>query len=124
MKNKNNLIYWISTSLFSLMMLMSAGMYIFNNEVITKVFEGLGFPSFIIYPLAIAKILGLISILTRKVDLLKYLAYAGFFFNALLAFGAHIAVADGEAGGAVMAMILLITSFFFERKLSTNPQNI
>jgi len=48
-------IYWASTGLFTILMLFSAGMYIFNHGEIIKAFEVLGYPTYIIYPLATAK---------------------------------------------------------------------
>ena len=62
---RDRIIYYVLTGLFSLMMLMSAGMYIFNNDAIQEAFMKLGHPTYIIYPLAILKILGLIAIWTR-----------------------------------------------------------
>ena len=64
---KDKIIYWISTGLLSLMMAMSASMYIFNYETITATFQSLGYPSYLVYPLAIAKILGIAAILTKKI---------------------------------------------------------
>ena len=49
MNKRDKIIYWIATGLLSAMMLMSAGMYIFNNDTVTTVFTKLGFPTFIIY---------------------------------------------------------------------------
>ena len=50
------IIYWIATALLCLLMLASAGMYIFNHAEVAKIFISLGYPTYIIYPLAIAKI--------------------------------------------------------------------
>lgn len=110
-------VYWGSTGLLSAMMLMSAGMYFFNNETISATFTNLGFPTYIIYPLAIAKILGLVAIWTEKSKALKEWAYAGFFFDFLLAASAHIAANDGEFAGAFVAMVLLFTSYFAWKKM-------
>ena len=108
--------FWISTGLLSAMMLFSAGMYIFNSDAIFQAFENLGYPTYLMYPLATAKVLGVIAILTRKVDWLKEWAYAGFFFDFALAAAAHIHVGDGDAGGAFMAMVLLFVSYFTQKK--------
>lgn len=110
--------YWASTGLLSAMMLISAGMYFFNNEAVSQTFTNLGFPTYIIYPLAIAKILGLVAIWTNKSKALKEWAYAGFFFDFLLATSAHIAINDGEFAGALVAMVLLFTSYFTWKKLA------
>lgn len=114
---KIKLIYWISTGLLSALAAMSAGMYIFNNAEISKLFEGLGYPTYIIYPLAIAKILGVIAIWASKNKSLKEWAYAGFFFDFILAFSAHIMAKDGEFAGALIAMVLLLISYFSWKKL-------
>lgn len=110
--------YWISTGLMSLLMLFSAGMYIFNNAAVQEAFTSLGYPTYIIYPLAIAKILGLIAIWSNLSKPLKEWAYAGFFFDFVLAFLAHLMVNDGQFGAAIMALFLLFVSYFSWKKLS------
>ncbi|MBK3518137.1 DoxX family protein [Carboxylicivirga marina] len=116
MNKRDKIIYWIATGLLSAMMLMSASMYVFNNAAIQDAFTALGFPTYIIYPLALAKLLGLVAILSNKSKVLKEWAYAGFFFNFLLAASAHISISDGEQMGAIMALVLLILSYIFGRK--------
>lgn len=49
------IIYWISTGLLSLLLLMSAGMYVFDHNTVSEMFVSFGYPTYIIYPLAIAK---------------------------------------------------------------------
>jgi len=122
MKDKNTIIYWVATGLLSLMMLASGTMYFVKNANIVEIFGQLGFPTYIIYPLAIAKILGIVAILTKKSATLKEWAYAGFFFEFLLAFSAHINANDNEYLGAVIAMILLMTSYFFDKKVFPQAQ--
>lgn len=73
------IIFWIVTGLLCLMMLGSAGMYIVNHESVRMIFESLHYPAYIIYPLAIAKILGVIAIVSNYSRSLKEWAYAGFF---------------------------------------------
>jgi len=114
------IIFWIATGLLSAMMLMSAGMYFFNYEEIEKVFTGLGHPTHIIYPLAIAKILAVVAILTRKNTTLTEWAYAGLFFDFVLALMAHLNAGDGEFGGAAVALVLLFTSYFTGRKMAVD----
>jgi len=116
---RTRIIYYIVTGLLTVLMLLSAGMYIFNHEMVVDTFSKLGYPSYIIYPLAIAKILGLIAIWTKKSDTLKEWAYAGFFFDFILALAAHIHVNDGEFAPSIIAIILLIVSYSFEKKVST-----
>ena len=100
-----------------LLFLFSASMYLFNYPGIVKAYESLGFPAWLIYPSATAKILGVIAILSRKSKLLKEWAYAGFFFDVVLAATAHIMVADGAQGMAIAGIILVIVSRYFEDKV-------
>lgn len=111
-------IYWASTGLFTVMMLFSAGMYIFNHAEIVEAFGKLGYPAYIIYPLAIAKLLGLVAIWTKLSKTLTEWAYAGFFFNAVLAFSAHMMIGDGGFPPALLAIILILTSYSFYKKLN------
>ncbi len=111
------IIYWISTGFLTALMLMSAGMYFFNHGQVSETFLNLGYPAYIIYPLGTAKILGLLAIWTRKSIVLKEWAYAGFFFNTLLGFSAHIMAKDGEFAGALFAIVLVLTSYFTSRKV-------
>ena len=115
--NRDKIIYWASTGLLSLMMLGSAGMYLFNNAEVTELFLALGYPAYLVIPLAILKILGIIAILTRQSKMLKDLAYAGFMYDFLLAASAHINAGDGEYLPALVALVLLGASYFYDCKL-------
>ena len=114
---RDTIIYWVATGLFCLMMLMSAGMYFFNTANVADIFTKMGYPTYIIYPLGTAKILGVIAIISKISPQLKYLAYAGFFYDFILAFFAHLMISDGQQTGAVIAMVLLLVSYYYDRKL-------
>jgi len=114
---RNKIIYWVITGLLTAFMAMTAGMYFFNNEMVSESFTRLGYPTYIIYPLATAKILGLIAIWTKKSKTLKEWAYAGFFFDFVLALSAHIMVNDGEFAPALVAIVLLLASYTYDKKV-------
>ncbi len=111
------IVYWIVTGLLCLMMLGSAGMYIFNHAEVLTIFTSLGYPTYIVYPLAIAKILGVIAILTKKSKTLKELAYAGFFYDFLLAASAHYFAGVPSPLLAIVALVLLFISYILDRKI-------
>jgi len=111
------IIYWIVTGLFSAMILMGVGMYIFDHENVKVMFASMKYPTYLIYPLALAKTLGIIAILTKLSPTLKEWAYAGFFFELLLGVGAHIMVKDGGAAPASMVIVLLLISYYLDGKL-------
>lgn len=115
--NKYKLAFYISTGLLSLMMLGSAGMYFFNTPDVVEIFTRLGYPTYIIYPLAVAKILGIIAIWSNYSRILKEWAYAGFFFDFILALSGHLNAGDGEFGLAAAALALLAISYVSDKKV-------
>lgn len=113
MKTKR-IAHWIFTGLLSALLLMSAGMYLSQPEVIKGAFLVFGFPTWLVYPLAIAKILGVATILLKFNRTLAEWAYAGIFFNVLLAIGAHLGIGDNAgAGSALIALTLWSGSYIF-----------
>jgi hypothetical protein len=115
----NKIIYWISTTIFCGIFLFSAIMYFTKHEMVKGFFESLGYPVYIIYPLAVAKVLGIAAILIKNSRILKEWAYAGFFFDAALATAAHLHAKDGGQWLALTAMVMLIISRIFESKIFT-----
>ncbi len=106
------ILYWVSTGMLTLIMFFSVYNYLFNHQAIVDFFVNMGYPTYLIYPLAIAKILGLVAVWGNFSKWLKEWAYAGFFFNTVLAFFAHYMVSDGEHMGAVIAFIVVLISYF------------
>jgi hypothetical protein len=107
----------IVTALLSLMMIAASIMYLVNYEETAKIFSRLGYPAYLIYPLAIAKILGVAAIVTKKSKTLKEMAYAGFFYDFLLALAAHIYAGESFFFVPLAALLLLIVSYLTDRKL-------
>lgn len=115
MKNRNRIIYLAATGLLTANMLLSAGMYFFKHEMVVEMFSALSYPAYLIYPLGIVKILGLIAIWSNKSKTLKEWAYAGFVFDFLLAFSAHINAGDGGFAGAIVALVFVLISYYSYR---------
>ena len=98
-------------------MLMNAVVYAVQTEMVSDVFARLGYPTYLVYLLGTLKVLGVIAIVTRRSTLLKEWAYAGFFFNFVLAAAAHIVVDGGEAIPLLVAIVLLLVSRFYDPKV-------
>ena len=118
MKTKTKLIYNIVTGIFTAHMLMTVVMYIFAHDMVADMFTSLGVPVEIIYPLAAAKVLGLIAIWSNKSKLLKELAYLGFALDFIGAAATHISVGDGHEAAPIVALLVAIVSYVFYKKLS------
>ena len=116
--NRTKAIYWISTAILSLIMIFSASNYFLNHEMVKGLFESYNYPTYIIYPLAVVKILGVVAIISDKSRFLKEWAYAGFFFDMVLALAAHLVAADGGQLFALVGLSMLIISRIFWDRLS------
>jgi len=124
MKISNRIIYWVFTGLLSVLMLISVSRYLLDLETFRTNFETLGYNGRIVIPLAIAKILGIIAIVSNKIKFLKEWAYAGFLFNFLLALESHIALQDGHAFGPILALVFLSGSYIFYRKVGMSDHRV
>jgi len=62
MNKRDIIIYRVVSGLFTVHMLFTVGAYFFMYEMVSEMFEALGVTAAIIYPLAVAKILGLVAI--------------------------------------------------------------
>src|SRR5687768_5225447 len=111
------ILYWVVAIPFAGLMLFAAFNYVFKHDLIVDVFHRLGYPTYIIYPLAVAKILGVTAILTRRSAALKEWAYAGFFFNFVLALSAHISVGDNQFAPALICLVLLVILYILDKKI-------
>ena len=108
---KLKIAYWIFTIGMCGMFLFSAHMYFTNYEMVTGYFENyMKFPAWLVYPLATAKVLGVVAIVSGVSRMLKEWAYAGFFFDGVMAFSAHYMAEDGGGGMALFAIVTTIGS--------------
>ncbi len=119
----NKVLYFGSTGLFTALIGMGVVMYFAQHTMVAEMFESLGYPPYLIYPLAFAKTAGLITIWARRKSTLAGMAYAGFTFNLTLAVGAHIAAADGEFAAPLVALALLATSYFTGKRVALGEEN-
>lgn len=104
-------IYWVSTGLLCLFYASGAFFYLTQRPMIEQGFAWLGFPTYLINLLIVAKIAAPVAILTRAPVRLSDLAYAGVFYHLLLAISAHLNAGDGGFAPAVLGLVLLIVSF-------------
>ncbi|WGK65877.1 DoxX family protein [Croceiramulus getboli] len=112
----NRIIYWTATLLFCGLMLYSASFYLMDTPTVENLFEEYGYPGYLVLPLALAKIQGVLMLLLRKPAWLTEWAYAGFAFDIVLAFFVHFQ-ADEDTTTTLVALILLLISYFFGKSV-------
>lgn len=115
--NAPKIIYWIVTTLFSLTTLLAVSKYFTKTVEMQSAFTALGFPSYIVLPLGFLKLCGLGVILWNRWPTLREWAYAGFVFNIILAISAHLSINQYDHYGAYVALILILSSYFFGKKI-------
>ncbi|WP_159019970.1 DoxX family protein [Algibacter sp. L3A6] len=115
---RDKIIFYIATGLLSVIVLFSVYMYVFKHEAIVGAFTSLGYPPYLIYPYAGLKLLGLFAVWNPNFKTLKEWAYSGFFFAFILAFSAHIMVNDGGHMTAALALVFLIISYIFNKRIN------
>jgi hypothetical protein len=117
---KLNILYWISTILFVLLMLFSAvGGLQPSADAIKIMHDFLGYPVYFIQFLSIAKLLGCIGILIPGYSRIREWAYAGLFFDLAGAIYSGIAAA-GKFDPMILTMLIWIIpgvcSYYFWHK--------
>jgi hypothetical protein len=120
---RTNIIYWISTIIFSALMIFSAvGGIQPTAQTIQVLHDGMGFPIYFIQFISVAKILGSIAILIPGLNRsLKEWAYAGLFFD--LTGAVYSGVASAGKFDAMMLSLLawifpgIVSYIFWHKKL-------
>jgi len=114
--NRLKYIYWSTTILLFSMMIVTGILYVVLYDKLVAYFISYGYPTYLIYPLAVMYVVGSIVIFYNKNKFLKELAYAGFFFNFVLAFFAHYMIDEFDLFPSIF-LILLMISYFAGKKV-------
>lgn len=114
---RDKIIYWVATVIVCAVFLMSINMHLFKTEMVQGFYESLNFPKWVVLPNGILKVLALVAIVSNRSKFLKEWAYAGLFFDACLAFGAHYYAQDGGYLFSTAAILSIIVSRIYWSKL-------
>lgn len=118
---KEKIIYWTSTGIVALMMVLSGAMY-FTSPEVAEGFTHLGFPSYFRIELGLAKVIGALVLVVPQVPLrVKEWAYAGFGITFISAAIAHITSGDpgSVVAGPVIFLAILAVSRIYLTKATT-----
>ena len=112
-------VYWVTTGLFSLWMLLNVYGYLFSDEA-KRLCAHFGFPDYFRIELGIAKFIGVIVLLMPiKKFMLKEWAYAGFVITIISGFIAHLSSGDSlrSSSSALVALAILLAAYFSYHKM-------
>ncbi len=106
--------YWIVTGLMAAFLLSSAVPDVISHPGAVEIFTHLGYPTYLLPFIGVAKILGVIAVLIPGFPRLKEWAYAGLAFDLIGAFYSHISVGDPASLWlpSVVALALVAGSYF------------
>ncbi|MEP6674678.1 MAG: DoxX family protein [Ferruginibacter sp.] len=111
MKSKtNNNLYWISTIIFALLMLMDGIGGIMQQQAGKDVMLKLGYPFYFLVIGGTAKILGAIALLQPWYKTIKEWAFAGFAINFICA-SVSWAISGGGLMEIIFPLIILLLMF-------------
>lgn len=121
---KTKIIYWILTGLAAAMMLLSSIPDILVVPEAVTVFKHLGYPTYLLPFIGIAKLLGVIAILVPRFPRLKEWAYAGLVFDLVGAMYSHISVGDAldKWMPIFLPLLLLAGSYIYYHRLRNTPK--
>lgn len=105
--------YWVVTILAAALMTLSAIPDILLSAEAVEIFRHLGYPTYLLPFLGVAKLLGVIAVLQPWFGRLKEWAYAGLTFDLIGAFYSHLSVGDSAAFWIfpVIGLILVSASY-------------
>ena len=115
---KQNILYWSITGIMAAFMLMGAIGDVLQVPAALAWFVHLGYPSYLLPFIGIAKILGVTAVLIPGLRRVREWAYAGLVFDLLGAFYSHISVGDSAAGWifSVIGLLLVLGSYVLYRR--------
>ncbi|QGQ45578.1 DoxX family protein [Metabacillus sediminilitoris] len=115
---KIKIIYWIFTGPFVTLMIFGSIPDIMSVPDAVALFNHLGYPTYLLPFLGIAKLLGVVAILIPGFPRIKEWAYAGFVFDLTGAMYSSISVGDPASGWLffIIGYILIAGSYIFHHK--------
>lgn len=113
------IIFYISTTLFSLFILMGAYYELTGNQMALDGLIHLGYPAYFSYILGVAKVLGIIGMWQPFVPTLREWAYAGFLFDLIGAFVSIVATGDpfSATTPVFVGLVLWLASYLTYKKM-------
>ncbi|MEC0345833.1 DoxX family protein [Peribacillus frigoritolerans] len=116
---KTKIIYWIFTGLLVALMALGSIPDIMSVPDAVALFNHLGYPTYLLPFIGIAKLLGVVAILIPGFPRIKEWAYAGFVFDLTGAMYSSISVGDPVSGWLIFIIgyILIAGSYIYHHKI-------
>lgn len=113
--------FWLTTAYVLFLLCFSVWAYHANHDNISGFFSALGYPTYLVYPLAYMKLLVILVIITHRYNDLRDMAYAAYFVNMMMALVGHAVHGDSYLHAAIGGTCLAI-SYLLGNKVRGRPQ--
>jgi len=115
---KTKIFYWIFTGLLAALMLIGGIPDLMSVPQAVDIMKHLGYPTYLLPFLGVAKLLGVVAILFPGVPRIKEWAYAGFTIDLTGAMYSHISTGDPASTWApiFIGLGLIAGSYIFHHK--------
>jgi len=117
-------LYWTFMLLFVVPLGLSGITYLMQFAPNVQGLDHLGYPHYILPFIGIAKVLGVIAIVSNRSQTLKEWAYAGFAFDLLLATYSHLMSGDGARASFPFIMLLIMFVSYAQWKTSASYERL
>ena len=117
---KTTTLYWIFTGLFGAFMMFTAIPNIISEAESVTFITQLGYPTYFVPFIGVAKALGVIAVLIPGFPRIKEWAYSGLFFDLISAVYSMIAVHGVDPSMAFMLLPFILGAlsyYFYHKKL-------
>jgi O-antigen ligase len=125
MEKRIKITYLASTGLLTVILSFGVTMYIVEYEMVAESFKALGFPTYLVYPVGIAKLLVITTLWWKRLEMFREWSYAGLTYLLLLATSAHLVAGDGKYMAPIIVLVLVTVSYISRRKMKDKePSNL
>ena len=114
-------VFWLATAYVLYLLGFAVWAYHAKHEAIAGFFTTLGYPSYLVYPLAYLKLLVILIIVTHRYNDLRDMAYAGYFINMMMALAGH-AIYGGSYVHAAIGGVCLVISYLLGNQVRGRPE--
>jgi len=114
-------VFWLATAYVLYLLGFAVWAYHAKHEMISAYFNSLGYPTYLVYPLAYLKLLAILIIVSHRYNDLRDMAYAAYFINMIMALVGHAAHGDTYLHAAIGGTCLAI-SYLLGNKVRGRPK--
>ncbi|MFT6408635.1 MAG: hypothetical protein ACJAQ6_002055 [Arenicella sp.] len=117
-------VFYLTTGYVLFLLGFSVWVYHAKHQMIVGFFTELGYPGYLVYPLAYLKLLVMVIIVSHRYNDLRDMAYAAYFINMMMALVGHVIYGDSYLHAAIGAACIVISYLLGNRVRGRPTKNL